>query len=54
MQTQLICSDIDGTLLNKDRALSQKTISVIIEMAEYSFAEADLPVVDQLILNDTE
>jgi len=23
-------------------------------MAEYSFAEADLPVVDQLILNDTE
>jgi mutator protein MutT len=25
-----------------------------IEMTEYSFAEADLPVVDQLILNDTE
>ncbi|MGI9532533.1 HAD family hydrolase [Lutimonas sp.] len=29
MQTKLICSDIDGTLLNKDRELSVKTIEVI-------------------------
>ena len=37
MQTQLICSDIDGTLLNKDRALSQKTISVIKDLAHIPF-----------------
>ena len=29
MQIKLICSDIDGTLLNKDRELSQKTIHEI-------------------------
>ncbi len=37
MQTQLICSDIDGTLLNKDRELSEKTISVIKELAPMPF-----------------
>jgi len=29
MSIKLLCTDIDGTLLNKDRALSQKTIRVI-------------------------
>ena len=29
MKIKLICSDIDGTLLNKDRRLSEKTISEI-------------------------
>ncbi len=33
MQVKLICSDIDGTLLNKERELSEKSISVIKEMA---------------------
>ena len=33
MQTKLICSDIDGTLLNKDRELSDKTIAAIKDMA---------------------
>lgn len=34
MPYQLICSDIDGTLLNKDRELSSKTIAVIREKKE--------------------
>ena len=29
MQYKLICSDIDGTLLNKDRVLSKRTIDII-------------------------
>jgi Cof subfamily protein (haloacid dehalogenase superfamily) len=33
MQVKLICSDIDGTLLNKERELSEKSISVIKKMA---------------------
>jgi len=33
MQINLICSDIDGTLLNKDRELSQKTIQQIKRIA---------------------
>jgi len=33
MQTKLICSDIDGTLLNKDRELSKKTIEQIKRIA---------------------
>ena len=37
MQTKLICSDIDGTLLNKDRELSTKTIEVIKDMAPMPF-----------------
>ena len=37
MQTKLICSDIDGTLLNKDRELSDKTIAVIKDMAPTPF-----------------
>lgn len=34
---QLVCSDIDGTLLNKDRELSQKTISVVRGIAPIPF-----------------
>lgn len=37
MQTKLICSDIDGTLLNKDRQLSSKTIEVIKDAAPMPF-----------------
>ena len=37
MQTKIICSDIDGTLLNKDRELSEKTIAVIKDMAHMPF-----------------
>ncbi|MCD6544808.1 MAG: HAD family phosphatase [Flavobacteriaceae bacterium] len=37
MQTKLICSDIDGTLLNKDRELSDKTISEIKRIAPTPF-----------------
>ncbi len=37
MQTKLICSDIDGTLLNKDRELSAKTIAVIKDAAPIPF-----------------
>ncbi len=37
MQTKLICSDIDGTLLNKDRELSTKTIEVIKDMTPMPF-----------------
>jgi len=37
MQTKLICSDIDGTLLNIDRELSPKSISVIKELASIPF-----------------
>lgn len=37
MQTKLICSDIDGTLLNKDRELSSKTIEVIKELISIPF-----------------
>ena len=29
MPYQLICSDIDGTLLNKDRQLAQRTIKAL-------------------------
>lgn len=32
MQVKLICSDIDGTLLNKERELSEKSITVIKKM----------------------
>ncbi|MGB5322065.1 Cof-type HAD-IIB family hydrolase [Lutimonas sp.] len=37
MQTKLICSDIDGTLLNKDRELSTKTIAAIKDIAHMPF-----------------
>lgn len=37
MQIKLICSDIDGTLLNKDRELSQKTIAQIKRLAPTPF-----------------
>jgi len=37
MQTKLICSDIDGTLLNKDRELSTKTIEVIKDITPMPF-----------------
>lgn len=32
MKYKVVCSDIDGTLLNKDRELSQKTISVFTRL----------------------
>ena len=34
MNYKLICSDIDGTLLNKERVLSEKTIAVIRKIKE--------------------
>ncbi len=37
MQTKLICSDIDGTLLNKDRELSEKTIQEIKRLSHVPF-----------------
>ena len=37
MPTKLICSDIDGTLLNKDRELSQKTIAVVKDLVNIPF-----------------
>ncbi|MFK5880211.1 MAG: HAD family hydrolase [Flavobacteriaceae bacterium] len=37
MKIKLICSDIDGTLLNKDRELSIKTISEIKNLAPTPF-----------------
>ncbi|MEL4454889.1 Cof-type HAD-IIB family hydrolase [Lutimonas vermicola] len=37
MQTKLICSDIDGTLLNKDRELSEKSIEVIKDLSPIPF-----------------
>jgi len=37
MQIKLICSDIDGTLLNINRELSAKTIAVIKEVAPLPF-----------------
>ncbi len=37
MNTQLICSDIDGTLLNKDRELSKKTIFEIKRLSHIPF-----------------
>ena len=37
MQTKLICSDIDGTLLNKHRELSDKSISVIKDLKHLPF-----------------
>ncbi len=37
MNTQLICSDIDGTLLNKDRELSKKTIQEIKRLSQIPF-----------------
>ncbi len=37
MNIQLICSDIDGTLLNIDRELSKKTIEEIKRLAPTPF-----------------
>ncbi|AXT19179.1 Cof-type HAD-IIB family hydrolase [Flavobacteriaceae bacterium AU392] len=37
MDIKLICSDIDGTLLNKDRQLSQRTITAIKNNAKTPF-----------------
>ncbi len=37
MKPKLICSDIDGTLLNKSRELSQRTISAIKNIAPIPF-----------------
>lgn len=37
MDIKLICSDIDGTLLNKDRELSQRTISEIKRLSSIPF-----------------
>lgn len=37
MQTKLICSDIDGTLLNKDRELSARTILAIKNISPIPF-----------------
>jgi len=37
MQYKLICSDIDGTLLNKDRALSKRTIEAIMNLKDIPF-----------------
>lgn len=37
MQTQLICSDIDGTLLNKERELSERTKEVIKSLSHIPF-----------------
>jgi len=37
MNIKLICSDIDGTLLNKDRQLSERTISAIKAKSEIPF-----------------
>lgn len=37
MDTHLICSDIDGTLLNKERELSEKTKNVVKELSHIPF-----------------
>ena len=37
MITKIICSDIDGTLLNKERELSDRTIKVIKDNSETPF-----------------
>ena len=37
MQIKLICSDIDGTLLNKDRELSKRTISAVKNISPTPF-----------------
>ena len=37
MTYKLICSDIDGTLLNKDRALSKITISEVKRISPIPF-----------------
>lgn len=34
MNYKLVCTDIDGTLLNKDRELSQKTIEIVQQIKE--------------------
>ena len=37
MSTKLICSDIDGTLLNKERELSERTINIIKKLSQIPF-----------------
>ena len=37
MKTKLICSDIDGTLLNKERELSERTITAIKSNSHFPF-----------------
>lgn len=37
MKIKLICSDIDGTLLNKDRKLSERTIAAIKNLSDIPF-----------------